>query len=324
MSADKRDSPSPYGVLDFFPWMDGLNNDFYDEAKIVQAARLMKEAGIGFVRTDFLWEDIEPSKGKFVFDKYERIVRILAQNQIKILGVLQYNTPWKGAWNSAPDIDLFAAYARRTVNRFKGDVKYWEIWNEPDSEIYWQPQDGLETYTNLLKKVYPAIKEEDPSARVLMGGLSQNFTRNLGQIYKYGAKEYFDIVNIHPFTNPLIPNAMEILKLFYDEVRAVLVKNNDSQKEIWFTEIGCPGVKERNTTDWWLGNNPLEEEQAGWVKKVYAEPLEWKGVKKIFWAFFRDTPRHWNNGTDYFGLVNTDFSKKPAFTVYKNITAKNG
>jgi hypothetical protein len=42
-------------------------------------------------------------------------------------------------------------------------------------------------------------------------------------------------------------------------------------------------------------------------------------VEKIFWAFFRDTPNHFGDGVDFFGLVRNDFSKKPAFTMYQRL-----
>ena len=40
-------------------------------------------------------------------------------------------------------------------------------------------------------------------------------------------------------------------------------------------------------------------------------------VEKIFWAFFRDTKKHWDNGVDYFGLVRWDYSAKSSFKAYK-------
>ena len=43
----------------------------------------------------------------------------------------------------------------------------------------------------------------------------------------------------------------------------------------------------------------------------------WKGVEKIFWAFFRDTDHHFQCGTDYFGLVRLDFTPKPAYRAYR-------
>jgi hypothetical protein len=94
--------------------------------------------------------------------------------------------------------------------------------------------------------------------------------------------------------------------------------HGDGHKTIWFTELGCPGVPAgAQAQPWWLGRNPNEEEQAEWVGKVYDQTLNWNGVEKVFWAFFRDTPNHFECGTDFFGLLREDFAKKPAFYAYQ-------
>jgi len=281
----------------------------------------MKEAGIGIVRMYFLWDDIEPAEGRFEFEKYDRIVDILVKNKISVLAILHYNPSWSGQpWNTAPDPEKYGNYARAVVHRYKDRIKYWEIWNEPDSKIYWNPQDDAKTYTELLKSVYPVIKKEDPTSAVLMGSSSQEVPFLLRRLYQHGAKDSFDIVNVHPFTNPLGGGAVKRLKGVYLSVMKAMEKYQDGEKPIWFTELGAPGVQAPDPSNsWWEGVSPTEEQQAKWVGEVYGEPLRWKGVQKIFWAFFRDTGSHFNNGIDYFGLVREDFSKKPSFEAYKKM-----
>ena len=324
---DPRDSDSPFGVLEFFAWGHDWNNYHYDPDKIAKAADLMKEAGVSFVRMDFLRSDIEPAQGRYDFAKYDRIVDILTERGIKILGLLEYNPSWVTPWNHVPDAESYVWYARQVVGHYKGRIKYWEIWNEPDSAVYWVPQDDMRAYTALLKNIYRALKEVDPTCSVELGGLAATHSLRLKQIYKNGGGDSFDAVNIHPFVDPRSSNPMRSLKGAYLGLYKEMQKNGDEQKPIWFTEIGCPGVpKDRwdeKTRGWFLGTSGDEEEQARWVEKVYGEPLRWKSVQKIFWAFFRDTPGHFKSGVDYFGLVRSDFSKKPAFESYKKITASH-
>ena len=319
---DPRDSESPFGALDFLAWDHAWNNHHYDGDKAKKAAKLMEEAGVGFVRMDFLWEDIEPAYGEFHFEKYDRITDILKAHHIKILGLLSYNAPWANAqWNAPPNKTLFTEYSKNIVRHYKDKVKYWEIWNEPDDTQYWAPQDDMKSYTELLKMVYPALKREDRSCVVVLGGLSKTIAVSLRHIYKYGGKDYFDVVNFHPFVDPHLPNAEEMLEGIYKGVYHVMEQKEDVNKSIWFSELGCPGVKtEDSANGWWLGKSPTEEEQAEWVRTVYEKPLRWKGVQKIFWAFFRDTPNYFKNGIDHFGLLREDFSKKPAYEAYKSAT----
>jgi len=84
--------------------------------------------------------------------------------------------------------DEFATFVRDVVTRYSVspyNVKYWEIWNEPDIDPSLVPGDsgfgcwgdqkdpyyGGGYYATMLKFVYPQIKAADPQAQVLVGGL---------------------------------------------------------------------------------------------------------------------------------------------------------
>lgn len=318
---DIRDSPNPFGVLAFLHWDHDWNAHHFSETDVTKAAILMKEAGIGFVRMDFLWSDLEPREGQWQFERYDRRVDLLNEKGIKILAVLNYNSVWSGKpWNRPPEGSAFCRYARALTRRYKDRIRYWEIWNEPDHPNYWQPQDDLETYSRLLRETYKVIKMEDPSARVLHGGLSEALPKHLRRLYEKAGADAFDIVNVHPFVNPRAADPVKILRAHYMGVRDVMAAFDDVDKPLWFTEIGCPGVPKkpsRQPARWWLGVSPDEEQQAKWLQHVYEESLRWPGVEKVFWAFFRDTPNHFGDGVDFFGLVREDFSKKPAFETFK-------
>lgn len=318
---------NPFGVLEFLQWNHSWNNYKYSSsAELEKVIELMKEAGVGWVRMDFLWQDIEPKKGEFKFEKYDSIVNSLAKNNMQILGILDYSVGWAAAckkWNCPPkDNALFIRYAVKVIKRYKDRIKYWEVWNEPDSAVYWSAQDGLKSYSVLLKGVYPAAKKADPDCKILNGGLANGLS-SIDNLYDNGAKNYFDILNLHFFETPLHAGGIKAVSAYPKLARKIMVRNGDADKKIWITETGCPGVKPGvKIGDWWIGNNPTEEEQAEWVRKVYTELLKDKNVERIFWAFFRDCSGHWENGVDYFGLVRWDYSRKSAFKAYKECFKK--
>jgi hypothetical protein len=204
------------------------------------------------------------------------------------------------------------------IARYKDKVKYWEIWNEPDSRTYWVKQDRMATYTGLLKEYYIKAKEIDPSCKIVLGGLTENANIPLKHIYGNGGGQYFDVVNIHPFVNPLKEDKFQTLRSKINTVKRVMGENNDADKPIWLTELGAPGVKNPTTTNgWWHGISPSENEQADWLEEVYTRGVELPQVEKIFWAFFQDTDKHFNSGVDSFGLIRSDFSLKPGYHIYK-------
>jgi len=314
---DQRDSTSPFGVLGFLDWNHDWNNHMYDSAKkLAQAISMMHDAGVGMVRQVISWDEVELSQNQFNFDKYDRIIAELDKNDVRMLGTLCYTATWTGQlWNSTPDTELFKKYVRATVERYKGRIKYWELWNEPDQKTYWADQDSMKSYVRLLKEVYDVIKSVDPTATVVLG--STNTPEPLRQMYQEGAKDYFDIVNVHPFVSPLFPDALNLVHEIYAGVRAVMVEFNDQGKPIWFTELGAPGVPDTDSAaGWWQGKAPNEAQQAEWVTLIYGEPLSWPGVQKIFWAFFQDS-KHFGDSVDNFGLIQRDFTPKPSYEAYK-------
>jgi hypothetical protein len=322
----KENLDNPFGVLEFLHWNHSWNNHKYENIKdLERSISLMQEAGVGWVRLDFLWGDIEPEQGNFDFAKYDRIVQLLKKKGIQILGILHYSTDWAsacGSWNCPPkDNKFFIKYAGLVIQRYKDQVKYWELWNEPDSPTYWKEQDSLKSYCVLLKEFYIAAKQIDPECKVLNGGLA-NGASSINHLYDNGAKDYFDILNIHFFQNPLHPGSIQAVANYPKLAYRIMQRNGDGDKKIWITEIGCPGVRDSSVDNWWLGKNPDENRQAKWLKDVYAQLLKDPHVEKIFWAFFRDTQNHWKNGVDYFGLVRWGFSRKPSFYAYQECFRK--
>lgn len=313
---------NPFGVLEFLQWNHSWNSYKYDsEDDLKKAVGLMKELGVGWVRMDFLWDDIEPEAGKFDFKKYDYIVDLLYAHGINILGILNYTASWvsvSGQWNAPPaDNKLFVNYAVKAAKRYKDKIKYWEVWNEPDSSIYWAEQDGLKKYCGLLKDVYLALKKASPGCKILNGGLANGII-SVNRLYDNGAKDYFDILNIHIFESPLNNGSLNRVLAYPKAAYKIMSRNGDAKKKIWVTEIGCPGVdRPKDVKGWWLGENPDEDTQADWLGKIYPLLLDSRNVEKVFWAFFRDCKEHWYNGIDYLGIVRWDFSKKPAFSAYR-------
>ena len=86
---------NPFGVLEFLHWSHSWNyNKYSKRADLEKTISLMQSAGVEWVRTDFLWGDIEPKEGEFDFAKYDRIVELLRSKGIHILGILHYSADW--------------------------------------------------------------------------------------------------------------------------------------------------------------------------------------------------------------------------------------
>ena len=219
---------SPYGVV-----TDGSRSEY---AMHEDLADLIKVGGMGYERVDWDWRACQREKGgAFDFSKYDRIVDADEARGITVLPIV-YGTP-RWAYPAWQNLDGYAAFVRATVRRYGKRMPVIEIWNEENIPGFWKDPNPT-NYLALLKAAYTAAKEADPSVRVALGGTAgwaHGFIRSL---YEIGAKDYFDIVNVHPYCHPYAPE--ESLRKGFEKLRKIMSDFGDAEKPIWFTEIGWP------------------------------------------------------------------------------------
>jgi hypothetical protein len=88
-------------------------------------------------------------------------------------------------------------------------------------------------YAEMLKLATPAIRDANPRAFVLTGGMSDwdEFPRG---IYEGGGREYFDIMNLHTYGVPVVWSFLA-RGLW---LRSVMEAYGDADKPLWDTEFG--------------------------------------------------------------------------------------
>jgi hypothetical protein len=148
-----------------------------------------------------LWRNVEPEKGKFVFNDDAVDRRIAAGT--KLLGCLYGPPKWAGNksgpnsvktyYSGTIDLDDYRNYVRAVVEHFKDRIHYWEIWNEPS---------GIDPdhYFKLLKIGYETIKQVDPQAFVVGGGGLQYYAcEYLDRLFTLGGLKYMDAYSFHGY-----------------------------------------------------------------------------------------------------------------------------
>jgi hypothetical protein len=129
--------------------------------------------GNGIVSADW-------SRSEFlVSENQEKCVEALLDNGFSITYILsfwdKFNHP--GGWEplvsrfrTQEEIDRYLDFVRFIVQHFKGRIRYYEIWNEPNNKppLQWIQ---LVDYINLVKQTIPVIKQEDPDAKIVIGGI---------------------------------------------------------------------------------------------------------------------------------------------------------
>jgi hypothetical protein len=148
----------------------------------------------------------------------DEIVSLLADNGVTILYTLVYWDEELHAENypdyrQEEEVQRFLDYTRLIVSHFKGRIQYYEILNEAYFYV------DLADYIDLIKRVVPVIHEEDPEARIVVGGAS-DLLAQYNVDYLFGLLEsdvmpLVDGIALHPMYGSS-PDYDNLRQYYYD------------------------------------------------------------------------------------------------------------
>jgi hypothetical protein len=297
-----------------------------------QELNQMVALGVTWVRFDIEWGDVQySSPTSSTWGSYDMLVNALVAHHLHGLGVISYTPQWARTATCSNGIECppanpatFATFAAEVAARYKSDgMDAWEIWNEPNNFNFWAPKTDCDAYTALLKVTYPAIKQANPSALVITGGLAPESTDGvntsptdfLSCIYAAGGKGYFDD---HPYTYPAFPSAdnggaWDQMSETTPSLRSIMIANGDAGKKIWLTEFGTP--TDGPDPQWYVS----EAQQAQMVSDTIQLYKTYSWAGPLFWYTLEDSSNDTSTNENFFGLVRADGSTKPAYQTLQSL-----
>jgi hypothetical protein len=294
-------------------------------------------AGIGWIKQQFSWEEIEPhGKGEFDWAKYDRIVDLAERYGMQIIARLDRPPDWTREDNQfktrPPDnVEDYGDFVYEFVNRFRGRVRYVQIWNEPNLTAEWgfQRVDAV-AYTRMLEVAYRRAKEADPNIFVLSAPLAitledasmrgnHNDLVFLEQMYQAGAGNHFDILSANAFgldrppEDPPDPSVLNFRRV--ELQREIMERYGDVHKPVWINEYGWNAPPESFPEEILTWERVTEEEQAAHTVRgiIWArEHWPWLGVVNI-WYFRQVGDVASDRPAYYFALVDPEFNPRPVY-----------
>jgi polysaccharide biosynthesis protein PslG len=275
------------------------------------------DAGIKWIRTGANWSAVEIKKGSFDWSQVDRVVNFADSHDLSILFVIAYTPGWanenKGFIYPPDKVSDWENFVRITVNRYKNKVKYWDIWNEPNSLDFFAL--GKDVF---VEKIFlPAakvIRSADPSAFIVGPGLAHLNSLNAEWYFwlKYiltECRDYIDIVSHHIYKNEGVYYIYELLEIgeaLLPSVQSIIEETGHGSKPLWITETG------------WDTLEFSENVQAERYLEMLQKQREKRYPDKIFFYEIIDDP---SPGIDPWGILRSDRSEKPAYNVYKDFIA---
>ncbi|MEI2689676.1 MAG: hypothetical protein V9H69_08165 [Anaerolineae bacterium] len=293
-----------------------------DPAKRELAVRMAHDAGFRWLRQEFPWEDIEiHGKGDFedrrhepyrsAWEKYDQIVDLAEQYDMELIVRLSNPPEWSraagdAAGTFAPPDNLadYGDFVQAVVERYKGRVRYYQIWNEPNIYPEWgEAVISPEDYVTLLKVGAERARVADPDAVIISGALASTIDLDgihvpghnfndltfLQRMYDAGAAPYFDVLAMQgyglwsgPTDRRMNPRVINFSRPRF--VRDLMVRNGDAGKAIWISEMNWNAVPDE-IPDKRYGQVSLEQ-QAAYLPLAYQrlqEEWPWLGVANTWY-----------------------------------------
>ena len=347
---------NPFGINVF------LNQEVEPE-KRERSVQMIAEAGFHWMRQEFPWEDIEiHGKGDFedrrhepyrsAWEKYDHIVDLAEQYGLEVVPRLSNPPAWTraagdeaGTYSPPDDLADWGDYVYAVVSRYKGRIRYYQLWNEPNIYPEWgeQPVDP-EGYTKLLCEGYARAKQADPDAIIISGALAPTVSLNPGpgpslglsefvflqRMYDAGAGACFDIMAVNdymlwsgPTDHRMRPLNINFGRPIY--VRDIMVANGDAAKPVWISEMNSNAVPNDPANVAGVGGYGMVtlEQQARYAPLAYQRAIEewpWVGVVN-FWFFKRPSDAEKDQSWYYFRMVEPDFTPLPVYDAMREYTA---
>jgi hypothetical protein len=295
----------------------------------------MSRGKVGTLRINLAWGTVQANSGaEYDWSRYDSIVGQAAKNAIRVLATVYSSPTWAEPTPEYPPLGdrlpQFEDFARAAVRRYGSDgifwkqnpntpklpIVDWQLWNEPNSPLFWKPAPDVGDYLALLRGFDSAVSAEDPAARIMLGGLFPtprggiDMPEFITALYRGGGKGLFDAAALHPYAADPVDALASV-----EQARAVLDRVGDPEARLWITEIG-----------WASGGQPSgltvgPARQAAYLTRTLelgAERREPLGLDGVIWYSFQDAPGSvW---PAHCGLFALDGQPKPSWDAFVALT----
>ncbi len=317
-AALSADTTSYRGVQTHF---GQYNRTDMDSVSMEAQLDLILAAGFQAIRDECYWSDVEKERGVYSFPKQiDDYIRAAQRRGISVLLILNYNNPLYAPHAGSQMITdsnrtAYGKYCAEVVKRYSPlGVKQYELWNEPNLPMFWDPSPNASAYVKMIKAVYPQLKKIDSSITLIGCATSPlegqplpniPWTNFISGVVSDSGLFYMDAVSFHQYR---VDKAPEIW-LNNDIQTAQLLTANS--KPIWLTEVGY------HTSSLWPYTTASM--QADYLTRMYLLGYANPNLKRISYYDFKNDGTLGNNAEHNFGIVNYDRSPKPAYTALKTM-----
>jgi O-antigen ligase len=230
--------------------------DHYTEQQEMEALQMLHDLSFATIRQRIPWATIEPEPGDLRWERWDRLMALVRESGLRMVAVLDTSPAWaRPPWEAnnplAPPThpETMADFAGEVARRYGDIITAYQIWDQPNISPHWGTVGPIDPggYVELLRLTAGAIREADPAALIIAGGLAPNTEpggRNMSDIlflremYLRGAGEWFDILGVQAFgfwtgpddrrVDPQVLNFSRVILL-----REEMHRRGEAHKPVW-------------------------------------------------------------------------------------------
>lgn len=313
---------TPQNLIDNLLERTGVSVHFRNDERSIA---LIKASGLKWIRTDLLWSTVERNVGTYNFSEFDKLVSDAENNGLKVLAILDYGHPGHTGGSKLPPrttaaLSAWSNFCKAAATRYKGRPVAFEIWNEPDKEHFWGMTPNAVDYSAVLRAATTAIRTVDANVLILSAGLSSPNQSNFDYWKTISQQNSFTGVN-GLGTHLYISEGPEFIWANLLKVKAIASSYIVNGKA-WCTEWGYSST--------WLsaarnGHETSAREKQGSYTVRQLLVNWWADLPMTILYDLRDDGTDPTYDQHNFGLVNADYSDKPAMIATRTLlTLVNG
>lgn len=284
------------------------------------------------IKQIFPWRDLQPSRDTWDFTQSDRILDETERRNIDVVARLGKIPDWAApdgiitddsADTDTPPADMqdWVTYCATVAERYRGRIKAYQIWNEPNLSREWGGQEpDAAAYVDLLAACSDAIRRADPNAIIISAGLAPTGDHNasahrddlyLQAMYDAGFEQYVDVVGAHApgFAPPEYgPDDAEAdgrgrWATFrrVEDLRKIMIANDDAARQMAILEFGWTIDPVNQDYSWFAVS---EDEQAEYIRRGYEYAVEnWRPWVGLMTLIYLPDPSWTQNDEQYWWAI---------------------
>lgn len=164
------------------------------------------ELGVKWVRTHASWGGVETARGVYDWSQPDQTIDFFTRHGVEPYVNIGLSNPlYLGSTRGIPpqrDPEALAAwkvYLRAAAERYRDRVTYWEMANEPNIGIFWQPEPDAVEYAQFVIEGSKILKAVNPDCKICGGvtaGIPMDYIR---EFLAAGTVPYFDVFVYHAY-----------------------------------------------------------------------------------------------------------------------------